>query len=162
WTTPDLNLGQTWTDPYSNVSITVQTATSAGLTVNVSYGAMPCTSSTPTIAVSPPYPSIYPGQTAGYSVTVTNNDSSGCASSKFNLASSAPSGWSTSLSSSSLTLIPGQSASVTMGKGAPSGTPAGTYAVNLSASSTASSATGTANATVITPPSLAVSVSVSG
>jgi hypothetical protein len=160
WYNTVLAPGQTWTDPYSNVSITIQSATSAGLTVNVSYGPMPCTTSTPSVGVSPLDPSIYSGQTASYSVSVTNNDSSGCSSSTFNLTSSAPSGWNTSLSSSSVTLSPGQSASVTMGKGAPSGTPAGTYAVNLSASSAASNGTGTANATVMTPPSLSVSVSV--
>jgi M6 family metalloprotease-like protein len=154
--------GSTWVDPYSNVSITVQSATTTGLTVSVSYGAVPCTAGAPGISVSPLDPSIYPGQTASYSVTVTNNDSSGCSSSTINLGSSEPSGWSTSLSASSVTLSPGQSASVTMGKGAPSGTPAGTYAVNLSASSTSSSSSGTANATVMTPPSLAVNVSVSG
>jgi M6 family metalloprotease-like protein len=159
---PALVAGQTWTDPYSNVSVSVVSANSSGLTIGVSYGAMPCTSSAPSVSVSPLDPSIYPGQSASYSVSVTNNDSSGCSSSTINLGSTEPSGWATSLSSSSLTLSPGQSASVTMGKGAPSGTPAGTYAVNLIASTSASTGAGTANATVMTPPSLAVSISVSG
>lgn len=154
--------GNTWTDPYSNVSITIQSATPSGLTVSVNYGAAPCTSSAPSVAVSPPNPSIYAGQSASYSVSVTNNDSSGCAASTINLASSAPSGWSTSLSSSSVTLSPGQSASVTMGKGAPSGTPAGTYAVSLTGSNSSATGAGTANATVMTAPSLAVTLSVSG
>jgi M6 family metalloprotease-like protein len=159
WNSPALAVGQTWTDPYSNVSITVQSATAAGLTVSVSYGATPCTSSAPAVVVSPLNPSIYPGQTASYSVTVTNNDSSGCSANIISLGSSEPAGWTTSLSSPSLTLNPGQSASVSMGKGAPSGTSVGTYAVNLSASNNSASATSTANATVMTPPSLAASVS---
>jgi len=156
---PALVVGQTWTDPYSNVSISVLSATSSGLTVSVNYGVTPCTLSAPSVSLSPLDPSIYAGQTASYSVTVTDNDSSGCSSDTFNVASSAPSGWSTSLSSSSVTLSPGQSTTVTVGKGAPSGTPVGTYAVNLSASSTSSTATGSANATVMASPSLAVSVS---
>jgi M6 family metalloprotease-like protein len=159
---PALAAGQTWTDTYSNVSISVLSATASGLTVSVSYGATPCTSSVPSVSISPLDPSIYPGQSASYSATVTNNDSSGCSSSTINLGSSEPSGWTTSLSSSSVTLSPGQSASVTMGKGAPSGTPAGTYAVNLNAASTSSSASDTANATVMTPPTLAANTSVSG
>ncbi len=159
---PALIVGQTWTDPYTNLSLSVLSATSSGLTVSVNYGAVPCTSSAPSVAVSPLNPSIYPGQTASYSATVTNNDSSACSSSTINLGSSEPSGWSTSLSSSSVTLSPGQSASVTMGKGAPSGTPAGTYAVNLNVSNNAATGASTANATVMTPPSLAVTVSVSG
>ena len=155
--------GQTWQDPFSDLSISVASATTSGLTLNISYsGAMSCTSGTPTVLASPLNPSIYAGQTANYAVTVTNNDSSGCSSSTVNLGSSEPSGWSTSFSSSSVTLGPGQSASLTMGKGAPVGTTAGTYAVNLSASSNSATAVDTANATVVTPPSLAVSVSVSG
>ena len=159
---PALAAGKTWNDPYSNLSISVLSATSSGLTVSVSYGAVPCTASTPSVSVSPPNPSIYPGQTASYSVSVTNNDSSGCSSNTISLASSEPSGWSTTLSSPSVTLSPGQSASVTLDKGAPSGTPTGTYAVNLNASNASSTGTGTANATVMTPPSLTVSISVSG
>lgn len=154
--------GNTWTDPYSNVSITVQSATTNGLTIGVNYGAMPCTSSAPTVTVSPLNPSIYPGQSASYSAMVTNNDSSGCSSSTINLGSSQPSGWSTSLSASSVTLGPGQSAAVSMGKGAPSGTPVGTYAVNLNASTGASTGSATANATVMAPPSLTVSISTNG
>jgi M6 family metalloprotease-like protein len=159
---PALAAGQTWTDPYTNLSLSVLSATSSGLTIGVNYGATSCTSSAPSVSVSPLNPSIYPGQSAGYSVSVTNNDSSGCSSDTISFGSTEPSGWSTSLSTSSVTLSPGQSASVTMGKVAPSGTPAGTYAVNLSAATTSSSTSGTANATVMTPPSLAVSISPSG
>jgi M6 family metalloprotease-like protein len=162
WYNTALAPGQSWTDPYSNVSISVLSATSGGLTVSVSYGTVPCTSSVPSVTVSPPDPSIYPGQSANYTVSVTNNDSSGCPSSTINLGSTEPSGWSTTLSSSAVTLSPGQSASVTLGKDAPAGTPPGTYPVNLSASASASSASATANATVRTPPSLAVNVSVAG
>lgn len=159
---PALTAGQTWTDPYTNLSLSILGATSAGLTVSVNYGAVPCTSSAPTVNLSPLNPSIYPGQSASYSVSVTDNDSSGCAASTIDLASSQPSGWTTSFSSSSLTLSPGQSASLTMTKGAPSGTPTGTYAVDLSASNPSSSGSGAANATVVTPPTLTVSLSISG
>jgi M6 family metalloprotease-like protein len=162
WYNTVLAPGQTWADPYSNASISVISATSAGLTVSVSYGPAPCGSSAPGVNVSPLDPSIYPGQSASYSVSVTNNDSSACASSTISLGSTEPSGWTTSLSSSSLTLSPGQSTTVTMSKGAPTGTPAGTYAVNLNASTSSSSVSDTANATVMTPPALGVSASVSG
>jgi M6 family metalloprotease-like protein len=159
---PELSVGQTWSDPYSNLSLSVVSANATGLTVNVSYGATPCTSSVPTVVVSPLNPSINPGQTASYAATVSNNDSTGCSSSTISLGSNAPSGWSTSLSTSAVTLSPGQSASVTMGKGAPMGTAAGTYAVNLNAVNTSASTSATANATVVTPPALAVTVSLPG
>ena len=154
--------GSTWTDPYSNVSITVQSATANALTVSVNYSAASsCVSSAPTVNVSPLNPSIYAGQTASYAVSITNNDSSGCAPSAINVGSNEPSGWSTSLSSSSVTLGPGQSASVSLGKGSPLSAPVGTYFVNFTASNTTSNATDTANATVVTPPSLSATVSVS-
>ena len=163
WYNTVLAPGQSWTDPYSNVSLTVQSATSNGLTVSVSYGnTSSCVASAPSLNVAPLNPSIYPGQTAGYSVSVTNNDSSGCAASTVNLASTEPAGWSTNLSSSSIALNPGQTANVSLGKGAPSSTPAGTYAVNLTASSSVANTTDTANATVVAAPALSISVSISG
>ena len=159
---PELKAGQTWSDPYSNLSLTTASATTAGLTVNVNYGAVPCTSSAPTMSVSPLNPSLYPGQTVSYGLTVTNNDSSGCSASTVNLGSTEPSGWSTSFSAPSVTLNPGQSSTVTMYKGAPSGTAAATYAVNVNATTPLAGASQTANATVMIAPPLAASVSVSG
>src|SRR5262249_37529922 len=97
-----------------------------------------------------------------YTASITDNDSSACSPNTFNLASSEPSGWTTSFSSSSVTVSPGQTTTVTMTKSVPSGTPAATYAVNLAAADATTSATATANATVTTAPSLAVSVSVPG
>src|SRR5262249_54530266 len=109
-----LAVGRSWTDVYSNLSITVQSANSNGLTVSVSYGASPCGQAAPSVVVSPLNPSIFPGQTASYTATVTNNDPSGCASSSINLSSSEPSGWSTNFSSSSVTVSAGQSAKVSL------------------------------------------------
>ena len=116
WLDPALAAGQSWTDPYSNLSISVQSATASGLTVNLSYGATPCTHANPTVGLSPLNPSIPAGSSVNYSVSVTNNDAAGCASSNYSLSSSQPSGWPTGWSSSSLTLNPGQTQSVTMSK----------------------------------------------
>lgn len=162
WNSPALVAGKSWTDPYSNVSISVQSATSSGLTVSVNYGAAPCTHASPTVSISPANPSLYPGGTANYTVWVTNNDTSACSSSTITLGSSAPSGWATSFSAASLTLNPGQTGSVTMGKGAPAGTAPGTYPVNASATANSLAGSATANATVLTVPSLTASLSVSG
>jgi len=165
WYNTVLGPGQTWTDAYSNVSLTVQGATANGLTLSVNYGSggsTSCVSASPTVNVAPLNPSIYAGQTASYSISVTNNDSPGCPSSTVNLASSEPSGWSTNLSSSAVSLAPGQSASIGLGKGAPVATPAGTYAVNLTATTSSSNMTDTANATVVAAPSLSASLNVAG
>jgi M6 family metalloprotease-like protein len=164
WYNTVLAPGQTWTDAYTDLSISVVTATSTGLIVSVSYSGSTssCISSVPTVSLSPANPSLSAGQSTGYAASITDNDSSACSSTTFNLASSEPSGWTTSFSASSVTLSPGQTTSVTMTKGAPSGTAAGTYAVNLAASDSTTSATANANATVATPPSLAINASVSG
>jgi len=41
WYAPMLPVGQTWTDPYSNVSITVQSMTASALTIAVNYSGPP-------------------------------------------------------------------------------------------------------------------------
>ncbi len=160
---PALLAGHSWTDPYTNLSLSVQSAAPTGLTVNVNYGSTPCTQGNPTVTSTPLDPSVYPGNTAGYNVSVTNNDSAACSASTFNMGSTLPSGWQTSFSSSSLTLSPGQTGSVTMNKTGPSSTNPGTYGVNSSATNAANSAfagNSNANVTVMTPPSVTVSVSV--
>jgi len=160
---PALLAGQSWSDPYTNLSLSVQSATPTGLTVNVSYGSTPCTQANPTVTSTPLDPSIYPGNSTGYNVSVTNNDSAGCSASTFSLGSTLPSNWPTSFSASSLTLSPGQSGSVTMTKTGPSGTGPGTYAVNASATSAANSAyigNTNANVTVMSAPTLTVTLSI--
>src|SRR5262249_38504055 len=68
WWYPALVPGKTWTDPYSNLSITVQSATANALTVNVNYGSTPCTHASPTVSLSPPNPSTQAGGAATYTV----------------------------------------------------------------------------------------------
>lgn len=160
---PSLAAGQTWTDPYSNLSLSVVSATPSGLALNVNYGAVPCTHLNPTAAISPSNPTLYAGSSTAYTVTVTNNDSGGCSASTYNLSSSLPSGWPPSFSASTLTVNPGQSGSATMTLTAPSGTPAGTYGVNASAGNAANSiytSSATANATVMSVPAATVTLSV--
>jgi hypothetical protein len=157
---PVLAAGQTWADPYSNVSITVQSATASGLTVSVSYGAVPCTHANPTLSASPLNPSTVPGSSVNYTVSVINNDSAGCSSGTFNLSSSLPSNWLTSFSTTALALSPGQTGSVTMTKTAPGGTAPGTYAVDSIATNGAFTGSGMANVTVTAPAGLSVRVAI--
>jgi hypothetical protein len=109
-------------------------------------------------------PSVSPGSTASYTVTIVNNDSTGCTSGTFALTASQPSGWNMSLSSSSVTLNPGQNGSVTLQETPPTGTAAATYAISLTAADATGTGTGNANLTVVAPPppppSLSITVSV--
>jgi M6 family metalloprotease-like protein len=147
----DASLVGNYTDPYSNLSLAVTGASSSGVTVAVNYGPVPCVRNQPTVSISPVNPSIYWGTNVNYTVNVTNNDTSGCTASTFDIASTAPTDWVSTFSALTLTLNPAQSGSVTMTKTAPTGI-LGSYAVNATASDANHSATGTANCTVTAPP----------
>ena len=125
--------------------------------VSVDFGgaiAPPCTRSAPTLSVSPAQSSWLPaGSSYSYSVSLSNKDSSGCASSSFSLSTVKPSGWSASLGSSSLSLAPGASGSFSLSVGAPSGTSDGFYNVGASASANALSSTGGASFVIDNPTS---------
>jgi M6 family metalloprotease-like protein len=152
WSDPALATGRSWTDPYSDVSIRVESATSSALTVSVNYGTAPCVRSNPSLSMSPAIASVYPGSSAGYQVTLANRDTGACPSSVFTLASGEPAGWGTGFSASTVTLAPGQSATVTLTKTAPAAAPLGTYTVAVSASDGLRSVAASASCSVVAPP----------
>lgn len=147
-----LPAGTTWQDPYTNLSVAVTGASSSGLSVNVSYGSAPCTAAPPTLTLSPPNPGAEPGGSAGYTVTLKNNDSANCASRTFDLSSTKPQGWLTSFASPSVTLVPGQSVNVAMTKSVPATAAAGTYEVDAVAQSGSDEVSAAAGLTVALPP----------
>lgn len=161
---PALAAGQTWTDPYTNLSITVQSATASGLTVAVNYGSTTsnCQPAAPGVTLAPTSPSVYSGSSVGYTMSVTNRDSTACPASTFTLASAQPAGWVGQLSAPSVSLNPGGSASVTLTEAVPTGTVAGTYSLSATAANGGYQATAPANASVVTPPALTDSTTVSG
>jgi M6 family metalloprotease-like protein len=148
----DAALTGSWADAYSNLSLSVTSATAGGLGVNVFYGTVPCARAQPTVTLSPPNPSVYSGSNVSYTMSVLNNDSSSCAPVTLNLDSVLPDGWPTSFSAPSLTLNPGQSESVTMTKSVAAGLTPGTYAVSARVSDAEHAAVGNANCTVSDPP----------
>lgn len=147
-----LAAGASWQDPYTNLSLSITGASSSGVSVSVSYGAAPCTEAPPTLSLSPPNPSAEPGKSAGYTVTLKNNDSANCASRIFDLASTKPQGWTTTFSSPSVTLVPGQSVNISMTKSVPASAAPGTYEVDAVAQASSAQASATASLTVVSPP----------
>jgi M6 family metalloprotease-like protein len=116
-----LESGQTWSDPYSDLSIQIGSATNSGLQVTVSYGVTPtCSTNPPTISVSPNSKSTNYPAAASYTVSVTNNDSSACGSSSYSMTSKAlydgsvTAEVSTSLNNTVLTIAPGSTAATTL------------------------------------------------
>ncbi|MDW1988282.1 NEW3 domain-containing protein, partial [Vibrio sp. 811] len=105
--------GNTYEDTEAGITITTEWADSTGASVHVSFAEPMCVPSMPSVAVvSNQVSGVEPGSTVGYSVTVTNNDGDGCATSNFAIEASAPSGWVTT--ASQLNLAPGASDTVTV------------------------------------------------
>jgi M6 family metalloprotease-like protein len=155
-----LSPAQSWQDPYTDLSLTVSSATSSGVTVSVNYNTVSCNHADPSVSISPLDPSTYPGVGAGYNMSVTNNDSAACSASLFTPSSTQPAGWTSAFSASSISLNPGQSGSLTMTQTPPASTTSGTYPLNASAANSSYVGSAAANLTVLTAPSLSVIVSV--
>jgi hypothetical protein len=69
-----------------------------------------CTRANPTVTLSPSQSAgVVHGTQVSFDVLVTNKDSVACAASTFNLTKSAPSGWTSTLSPTTLSLSPGAS-----------------------------------------------------
>jgi len=148
WSDPVLTPGKNWSDPYTNVSIAVDGASTNALSVRVDYGPLPCVEAAPAVSISPLNPSAYPGDNVPYTVTVTNNDSLACAPRTFNLSSIIP-GWPTSFSQNSLVVSPSTTSSATMSKLVPAGTAPATYSVDATVTTSNSSTHGAGNLTVL-------------
>ncbi|MFP2933240.1 hypothetical protein ACLESO_50465, partial [Pyxidicoccus sp. 3LG] len=126
--------GSTWTDPYTNVRLTVDSSTPAGVTVSVHYEPVPCVRAPPTVEFDTWYEYAAPGWQVESGVTLVNNDTVGCPVSTFELASSLPAGWPTSNLPGSITLEPGKQRFFYFSKQVPEGTPYATYTLDLAVS----------------------------
>ena len=159
---PALVLGQSYTDSAVGVTITPTAVSSAGATVQVSYGPAACSNANPTVNITPLQSAyVTSGTTVNFTVTVKDNDNSGCMPATFNLADTLPSGWSGVWSTSALALSPGGNASATLTVTSPSGTSDGFYNVAVSVTNSGAPAfnsSGTGTYVISTPAPLNVSV----
>ena len=150
WFDDSLVVGQSYQDSSAGVTFTPTAVSSTSATVQITMSNGPvCTPANPAVSISPSQSqSVSSGTPVSFTVTVTDNDSSSCATAAFNLAGVLPGGWSGTLSSTTLSLSPGKSASTTLTVTSPSGTVDGSYgivatATNSSANSYGASATAT-------------------
>ena len=158
WTNVALPSGQSWSDtdslgnPYSNLSISVSNATSTSLDVTVSYGAIPCVETNPTVSMAPSSQSAFAGGSASFTVTVTNNDSSGCSPGSFALSSTISDGWLGTFLPASLALGNGSSGenvgTSTFTVEPPASQSAGSFAVSATGTHPNTTNFATASATV--------------
>jgi hypothetical protein len=94
-----------------------------------------CTRAAPTLTLTGPSGAVAAGTQNTYAVSLKNNDSSGCANATFSLARSVPSGWTGTLSSTSIVLAPGASGSATLAVTSATSAAGGTYGIGVGASS---------------------------
>ena len=161
WYDPALTTGQSYADASAGITLTPVWANSTNAGVNVSFGPLQCVKVAPGIAISPSQsPWVQAGTTVTYTVTVTNNDTSGCSASTFTVTASVPESWSVTYGGSPMTLAPGATASVTVNVTSSAAATSGFYTINNTAADAAdASRKVTTSATYVIPSALDVSVS---
>jgi hypothetical protein len=160
WSDPALVVGQSFTDPNAGVTITPVSVSSTGATVSVSFGSLVCVRANPTIALAPSQSQwVQPGSTVTFTVSVTNNDNAGCTASTFALQAAAPSGWTVNLTTPTLTLSPGASATTTLQVTSPATATNGLYTSSVTATNSANpTSTASTSATVALVSGLSVTL----
>ena len=137
-----LNVGQSYSDPTAGLTIALLSMDSTGANVSVTFsGSAPtsCAQANPTVTLTPSSQTVAVGNSASYTMTVTNNDNSSCTGSAFNLSAAMPSGLTASFGSSSLSLSPGSSGSTAVQVSSSTSLAAGSY--NFTVKGTNSAAT---------------------
>ena len=133
-----LEAGQSYTDSAAGISIGLVSADANGATISVTLGSNPapaCTRAAPGVSLAGGGSAVAAGTTVGYTLTVTNRDSSACTASTFTLARSLPTGWAGSLATGTLSLSPGTSGSTALSVTSPPTAGAGSYSIGAATSS---------------------------
>ncbi|MGH7410090.1 MAG: NEW3 domain-containing protein, partial [Candidatus Methylomirabilis sp.] len=158
---PALAVGKSFNDPDAEVTIEAVWASNSNASVRVTFGTPTCVPSNPTVAFSPSLSQSVPaGTPVTYTVLVTNNDNTACAASSFTLQATAPTGWSSTFTSSTLAAGPGASVSTALQITSPVSATPGTYPIGVTAGSSANAGfSASASATLQVAGPLTVGVS---
>jgi hypothetical protein len=151
-----LTVGNTLYDAYNGIQIKTLSANSSGLTVQVTYGALACVHNAATVSISPTPQWGNAGNGLNYTISVTNNDNSGCAASIFNITGNLPAGF-TQNNLASISINPGQTLSTLVNVLSPA-TASGVNQFSEVATANGISGTGTANFNIATSSSSATFV----
>jgi uncharacterized repeat protein (TIGR01451 family) len=87
-----LTVNKTFADPLKGITISTTGVSSSFATVAIDFGPQPCIRSNPIVSISPATQTGSQGQTLTYTLTLTNNDNSGCTDSPFTVTPSLPGG----------------------------------------------------------------------
>jgi hypothetical protein len=143
---PALAVGKTWADPYSNLTLKVDSIVNDMLNVTVTYGPERCVNVAPVVKIEPLQRWGRIGQAVSYTVTVTNWDAPECTST-FALSSSRTSdGWAGTFQPQMLTIDAGASASSIFTVTPPPDAAGATHHIGVTATNTANDASSGDNA----------------
>src|ERR1041385_1530137 len=120
WTDAALDVGRSYNDASSNVTISVSSVSSTGAAVSTVFGPQPCVPASPSLVESPSASQwVSAGSTLTYQVSLTNNDS-GCSAATLNLSDYLPAGWWRSFDNSAVTVNAGTTVTVNFAVTSPS------------------------------------------
>ncbi len=134
--------GQSFTDAGNGITVSLQGISGSLATVSVGIGGSSggggsaCAPATPVVALAPASKNGSAGSSVAYTVNVTNQNSSGCGTSSFNLSHVMPGGFSAGLSASSLAIAAGATASATLQVYTPGAVADGSYDFSVTAADT--------------------------
>lgn len=133
---PALEVGTSYSDGDLTLATEWADGGTAGINVQVDGTVATCSRANPSLSITPGESEwVAAGTSVTYTLTLTNRDSSACSSNSFTLSKGVPSGWSSVLGNSSLTLAPGASASTTLSVTSSSSATDGFYTINTTATS---------------------------
>ena len=160
WYDPALAAGTSYVDGATGITIAAVSANSTNASVMVSFGAMQCVKAAPGVAVSPSQSQwVQAGSTVRYTVSVKNNDNSGCTSSTFTVGASVPAGWPVVYGGSPVAVAPGATGTVTVDVTSATSATDGFYTIGVTATDAADGTrAATGSATYVIPSALSVSV----
>ena len=158
---PQLDPGQSFTDSVAGLTVTTVSVDNSGAWVSIAYAGQACTTSTPTVTLSPGSAVTQPSVATSYTMTVKNNDVAGCASAGFSIGLEIPTGWGWSVAQPELTVAPGATAGTTVHVTPPAGS-SGTTTVRATAARTESGPSGSATATLVVADSLSIVLRATG
>ena len=159
WSDAALVAGQAFTDPQTGVTIAPLSVGSGGAMVNVTYPASSCTRAAPKVTLTPTTTVWAPaGSSTYYSVSVTNQDSCGCAATPYDIGAAVPAGWSAT-NARTASIAPGAAASAAIMVTTASSAAAAFYDVDVKAANgSAPSLIASVKSTVAIATALTVSV----
>ena len=145
--------GESYSDIINGLSITQLGNSENSVTVEIALSST-CTRNTPTVNLAPASQTDLAGSTLSYDLNITNNDTANCPDSNWTLATNIPADWSDALTSSEITIVPGNSTTVNWQVSSADTSADGNYALNVDLIDSATithDSTIAANYTVTTP-----------